>query len=75
MPALETPRVQAVCEYSETTERAEWNLRYAGARLDATTSGDDLALAVLRGMTETLEYGWQEGEALPNSLRLVIKDA
>jgi len=73
MPALQSPRVQAVCEYSEQTEQAEWTLCYGGERYDLTASGDDLALTVLRGVTDAIEYTWQEGDPLPNRLRLTVK--
>ena len=75
IPTLETPRVQAVCEYSEQTEHAEWTFRYAGPRLDITRSGDDLALMVLRGMTERMEYAWDEVAELKNRLNLLVKGA
>ena len=75
MPALEAPRIQAVCEYSEATESAEWTIAYGGARMDATTKGDELALAVLKGMTETVEYTWNDGAALPNELRMKVRRA
>ena len=73
MPMLEDPRVQAVCEYSEQTERAEWTFRYDGQRMDLTQSGDELALAVLEGMTESIEFVWQESDPMPNSLYVLIK--
>jgi len=73
MPALQSPRVQAVCEYSEQTEQAEWTLSYGGARYDVTASGDDLAFSVLRGVTDAMAYSWQEGDPLPNRLRLTVK--
>ena len=73
LPRLETPTVQAICEYAEAAERAEWTLRYAGPRMDPAQSGDDLALAVLRGMTERMEYTWHEADALPNCISIVIK--
>ena len=73
VPMLETPRVQAVCEYSEQTEHAEWTFRYAGGRTDITRSGGDLSLAVLKGMAERVEYAWDEGEALPNRLNIKIR--
>lgn len=72
---MDRPRIQAVCEYSEATESAEWTIRYAGPRLDLTAEGDELALAVLKGMTATMEYTRNEGEELPNCLRLVLKNA
>jgi polar amino acid transport system ATP-binding protein len=72
---MDRPRIQAVCEYSEAAESAEWTIRYAGPRLDLTAEGDELALAVLKGMTATMEYSRNEGEELPNCLRLVLKNA
>ena len=73
IPLLESPRIQAVCEYSEQTELAEWTIHYAGPRVDITRSGDDLALAVLRGMTESVEYVWKESKPMTNSLCIRIK--
>jgi len=73
VPALQVPRLQAVCEYSEQTERAEWTVAYAGERLDVTRGGEELPLEVLRGMTEAVEYAWDEGAELPNRLRLEVR--
>lgn len=73
VPALENPRVQAVCEYSAQTESAEWTIHYAGPRYDMASAGDGLALAVLKGMTQSMEYTWNEGAELPNRLRLVLR--
>ena len=70
---LMDPRIQAVCEYSEATVAAEWRIRYGGAKLDATQTGDEMALMVLKGMTEGMQYAWTEEEALPNSLRMRVK--
>ena len=73
IPALQTPRIQAVVEYSEQTERAVWTVSYAGPRLDATASGDELSLAVLGGMTDSMAYAWNAESDLPNQLRLAVK--
>ena len=73
VPVLETPRVQAVCEYSGQTECAEWTLRYAGGRYDLTETDDDIALMVLKGMTEQMDYSWVEGSDLPNTLVLKLR--
>lgn len=79
VPAMESPRVQAVCEYSEERDRAAWTFDYgdsrpgAGVPLDVTASGDALSLAVLKGMTEDMEYAWNEGAALPNQLKMKVK--
>lgn len=73
IPAMESPRVQAVCEYSEATDRAEWIIRYAGPSLDVTTGARELPLAVLGGVTEDEEYAFADDAELPNSLRLMVK--
>ena len=73
VPAMDHPRLRAVCEYSEASEGAEWTLRYPGPRRDVTQAEDDLSLAVLKGMTEGMDYSWREGEELPNRLRLAVK--
>ena len=75
VPLLESPRLQAVCEYSEAAESAEWTIGYGGPRLDLTGADDDLALALLKGMTSSLEYAFDEGQELYNRLRLVVKTA
>jgi polar amino acid transport system ATP-binding protein len=73
MPQIESQRIQAAVEYSETTESANWTIRYGGSRLDVTQTSDDLALSVLKGMTETIEYTWNDGTDLPNQLDLRVK--
>ena len=75
VPAMAAPRLQAVCEYSEAAERAAWTIRYAGPRLDVTETGDDLALAVLKGMTEDMDYAFEAGQELPNRLTLKVRHA
>ena len=73
MPLLESPRIQAVCEYSEATENAEWTVSYGGGHFDLTGAGDELALALLRGMTASMEYTFDEEQELKNRLCLVVK--
>ena len=75
VPAMADPRLQAVCEYSEAAERAAWTIRYAGPRLDVTEAGDELALAVLAGMTENMDYAFEAGQELPNRLTLKVRHA
>ncbi len=70
---VKEPRIQAVCEYSEATEAAEWRIRYGGAQLDVTQAGDEVSLRVLKGMTEGMQYDWTEDEALPNRLCMRVK--
>ena len=73
VPALESPRIQAVCEYAEAAEKAEWTIRYNGGRMDVTADGDTLSLAVLKGMTASVDYAWEDGGELPNCLHLAVK--
>ena len=73
VPALELPRLRAVCEYSEQAESAEWTIQYAGPRLDATRAKDDLAQSVLKGMTEAEDYAYDEAQPLPNRLTLKVR--
>ena len=75
VPALSDPRVQAVCEYSEVSEAAEWTIRYAGPRRDVTMLGDDLASAVLKGVAERIAYDWNEGAELGNQLTVKVRNA
>lgn len=73
MSALESPRIQAVCEYAEAAQSAEWVVEYSGPRLNMMAGSDDLALSVLKGITEDMQYVWREDAQLPNSLRLKIR--
>ena len=74
VPLLERAHIQAVCEYSEATESAEWTIRYAGPRMDMTQSDDELAIAVLKGMAESMEYAWNEHSEPGNTLTVKITD-
>ena len=73
MPALDDPRVQAVCEYSEAAGTAEWLIRYPGRPLDIPGAEDQLALTVLQGMTEIVDHTRDDGAPLPNLLRLRVR--
>ncbi|MBO7663675.1 MAG: hypothetical protein J6U01_09920 [Clostridia bacterium] len=73
IPALEKPRVQAICEYSAHTELAEWTISYSGPHYDLTASGDELIRTLLSGMTDKEEYSWDENEELHNRLRFVVR--
>ncbi len=73
LPALSVPRVQAVCEYSAQTERAEWTFSYGGPRYDLTASGDELIHSLLSGMVEKEKYTWDENEQFHNQLRVVVR--
>ena len=73
LPALNVPHIQAACEYSEQTEQVEWTFSYGGPRLDATASGDEIAVSLVRGITEKEEFNFDESAALGNRLTLTVK--
>jgi len=75
MPKLESPRIRAVCEYSEAAESAEWVIDCNGPRYNALETGDELSLSVLKGVTSSMDYTRTEEEELSNRLVLVIKEA
>ena len=72
VPHLEKPDIQAVAEYSEATEKAVWTIRWEGPRFDPLQAGDELSLAVLRGMTEAMTYSCTDGAERPNALCLEL---
>ncbi|MCR4842871.1 MAG: amino acid ABC transporter ATP-binding protein, partial [Eubacterium sp.] len=69
---LKNPHIRAVCEYSEVENKIEWIIDYGGPDYDITAEGDDLELAVLKGMTDSLEYLKTENPELKNRLHMVI---
>ena len=72
LPMLDVPRIHAVCEYSETEESAEWTIRYGGKQLDVAASGNELALSLVKVMTEEKKNSWHEKAELPNQLKVKI---
>ncbi|MBQ6365027.1 MAG: amino acid ABC transporter ATP-binding protein [Oscillospiraceae bacterium] len=73
LAALDDPRIHAVCEYSEKTGVAEWTFLYNGPQLDVMASENDLALSVLKGMTEHAACSRLEGSEYSNQLKLTIR--
>ena len=71
--ALKPFRIQAVAEYSEAEEKAEWLFRYGGPLLDITDMNRSLGLTLLQGVTDDTGYNWQEDTELPNSLLVRVK--
>ena len=67
-PTMDKYTIKAVAEYSEASERAEWLIRYGGPYLDINDMNDDLAMKVLKGISDTIEHAWQEDAELPNSI-------
>ncbi|MCR5723912.1 MAG: amino acid ABC transporter ATP-binding protein [Treponema sp.] len=75
LPHLDSPHVQASCEYSEQNGGAQWIFRYAGPRLDLTQADEALGPAVLKGITEHIDFDRKEGEPLPDILHVTIREA
>ncbi len=73
VPALESPDIQAVLEYSEAEESAAFTVRYGGKPFDVTTQGDELSLAVLRGSVTDMAYQWMAGQERGNRLTMQIR--
>ena len=73
MPALDSPDIQAVLEYSETEESVTFTVRYGGKPFDVTAQGDELSLAVLRSSVTDMAYEWMAGEERGNRLTMRIK--
>jgi polar amino acid transport system ATP-binding protein len=71
--AAAVPHVQAVCEYDGQLESAEWTFCYDGPPKNVIIEGDELSITVLKGMTEMIEYNFDEGAEKPNRLRLKVK--
>jgi polar amino acid transport system ATP-binding protein len=69
----EFPHIEAVCEYSAKLDTAEWTFCYDGPHMNLILEGDELSVAVLKGMTEEMEYHFDEEAAKPNRLRLKVK--
>ncbi|MBQ9009509.1 MAG: amino acid ABC transporter ATP-binding protein [Clostridia bacterium] len=70
VPLLENPRIQAMVEYSEADQSAQWTIRYAGPRMDVTKKYDQLTNRVLEGMTEEIQYTYDESAEWPNQVIL-----
>ena len=49
-------------------------IRYAGPRLDIAQTGNDLALSVLKGVTESMDYAYAAEGELPNRLILTVRN-
>ena len=73
LPRLEAPQIRAVVECSEASGNAEWTFSYAGSRINVLEGGDEMALSVLKGVTENMDYAWNEGSERPNRLTIKLR--
>ena len=69
-----TPEQALEVLVKDICDEAEWAMEYGRLRLNTTARIDDLALSVLKGVTNDIEYVWKEDNELHNLLRLKIKN-
>ena len=73
MSVLEQPRIEVVVEYAQVEERATLTARYNGPHRDVTQEGDELSLALLKGMVTQMQYSERDDPQYPNQVVLELK--
>ena len=68
IPMPGKPEILATFEYSEEKGTAYFTVRYGGEKKDVTAEGDLLALSVLKGVAESIQYAYHPEEALGNEV-------
>ena len=69
---LSDPRIEAVVEYSESTEEIMLTICYNGPAYDVATEGDDFAMSIVRGISSKFVHSYNEGDDLPNQILVLI---
>lgn len=72
IPALTAPDILTIVEYSEAEQTATMTVSYKGPHLDIIKTGDDLSLALLKGMTSGITYEERPKEEYTNRLTVRI---
>ena len=72
IPMMEKPDILVCIEYSPEEERAVFTVRYGGGKTDLTLQEDNLALAVLKGMAENVQYTYHPEDALKNEITMIF---
>ena len=72
IPMMEKPDIAVCTEYSPDEEKAVITVRYGGEKADITTKEEMLALTVLRGMAESIQYSYHPEDDLKNRITLVF---
>ena len=75
IPALASPDIQAVIEYSEAEESAVLTVRYGGPSFDVTKQGNELSLKVLQSAVSDIAYAWDEKAERRNQTTMHIRTA
>jgi polar amino acid transport system ATP-binding protein len=73
MSVLEQPRIEVVVEYAQAEERSTLTVRYNGAHRDVTQEGDELSMALLKGMVTQMQYSERDDPQYPNQVVLELK--
>ena len=74
VPALETPKAQAVIEYSEAEARAVLTVRYNGKPFDLPGDGEGLSRTVLKGIAADIRQTAPGGGAFDNRIDLTLTE-
>ena len=72
IPKMEEPDILVTIEYSEETEKAVFTVRYGGEEMDITEEGDQLTLAVLKGVAEDIRYTYDPEQDRENKVTMTI---
>ena len=73
MSVLERPRIEVVVEYAQAEERSTLTARYNGPHRDVTAEGDELSLALLKGMVTQMRYTPTDDPEYGNQVVLDLK--
>lgn len=72
IPALKSPRIQVITEYSGADEQATMTVHYNGSKQDILETGDELSKALLMGITKDISYEEADEDDFSNCLTLVF---
>ncbi len=67
------PKINIVSEYSQKDESVTMVIKYGGYAYDPVNEGDEIAMSIVKGITEDITYSNTPGE-LSNQLKIIIKN-
>ena len=73
MSVLKQPKIEVVVEYAQAEEQAALTVRYNGPEMDVTESGDELSMAVLKGIVTLMRYTTTDDSEYGNQVELKVK--
>ena len=71
-PIMTKPDILVCIEYSQEEEKAVFTVRYGGEKTDLTAQEETLALAVLRGMAESMQYAYHPEDDRKNEITMIF---